>query len=153
MTLQTNATVDAISPGQRERWPVIRTGERQPIPGHVRRLVYLRDAHRCVFCGSTGPLELDHVMPWSAGGPDTSDNLRTLCSRCNADRSNFRDQFEPRILPVTALCDPCWHRDAHRYDPDSEYGDSLVDLDGPSYAAFCGRCELTSWVSDPRSLL
>lgn len=57
---------------------------RAPIPARVRELVYERDAHQCVQCGSTTRLSLDHIHPWSLGGEDTLENLRTLCIPCNS---------------------------------------------------------------------
>lgn len=31
-------------------------------------------------------LDLDHIIPYSAGGPDTEDNIRTMCEPCNCSR-------------------------------------------------------------------
>ena len=33
-----------------------------------RRALFARDGHRCVYCGSSGRLTLDHVVPRSRGG-------------------------------------------------------------------------------------
>lgn len=72
-----------------DRYKVIRTGERQPVPLHVRREVLYRDKRRCQWCASTRQLQLDHIIPWSAGGPDEASNLRLLCADCNKLRSNY----------------------------------------------------------------
>jgi hypothetical protein len=56
---------------------------REKIPDALRRLIYERDEYRCVICGATEDLTLDHIFPWSLGGRDTEDNLRTLCRSCN----------------------------------------------------------------------
>ena len=71
-----------------ERQDVTRRGERIPVSPWVRQLVFRRDGWRCQICGSSpfasatrrrsGPLHLDHIAPWSAGGSDRTDNLRTL---------------------------------------------------------------------------
>ncbi len=58
-------------------------------PAIARRLrdeVYGRDGHACVFCGATEDLSLDHIYPYSLGGPDTLENLQTLCRRCNSSK-------------------------------------------------------------------
>lgn len=65
------------------------TEQRQPISQGKRYLIYKRDNFRCVWCGSSKRLELDHIVPWSAGGSDIFDNLRTLCHDCNTYRSNY----------------------------------------------------------------
>lgn len=57
---------------------------RQPIHPEIRRLVYERDGGACLHCGTTDDLTLDHVIPWSEGGPDTYPNLQTLCRPCNS---------------------------------------------------------------------
>lgn len=97
--------------GEDGRYPVLRTKkteERQPLPDHVRKLVLRRDRYRCVFCGNGGILEVDHIIPWSAGGSDDMDNLRTLCREHNQERSNFKvldDDF--RRLPNAGECVYC----------------------------------------------
>lgn len=78
-----------MEPWESRRWAV-RYREslltRQPIPPAVRRVVYDRDGHRCLRCGSTEHLSLDHIVPWSRCGPDTVGNLQTLCRSCNSKK-------------------------------------------------------------------
>ena len=59
---------------------------RAPIPDEVRSFVYARDGRACQRCGATENLTLDHIHPWSLGGPDTPDNLRVLCRPCNSSK-------------------------------------------------------------------
>ncbi|MDD4857782.1 MAG: HNH endonuclease [Candidatus Krumholzibacteria bacterium] len=42
----------------------------------------------CVFCGSEGELQADHLIPRSRGGKDESDNLVLSCRTCNASRGD-----------------------------------------------------------------
>lgn len=56
---------------------------RPAIPGVLRRAVYERDGYACLSCGARDQLNLDHVFPYSMGGPDTFENLQTLCLPCN----------------------------------------------------------------------
>lgn len=37
----------------------------------------------CVACGATRRLEVDHVVPYSRGGPHGIENLQVLCRPCN----------------------------------------------------------------------
>ena len=63
---------------------------RPAIPLRLRWDVFVRDEQKCVICGATERLTLDHVIPFSKGGPDTLDNLRTLCRYCNSRRGAGR---------------------------------------------------------------
>ncbi|MGZ3722708.1 MAG: HNH endonuclease [Bdellovibrionales bacterium] len=49
----------------------------------ARRATYQRDGDKCVKCGSTHALEIDHIIPQAAGGPSTLENMRILCRNCN----------------------------------------------------------------------
>ena len=40
----------------------------------------------CAYCGSDGPLHLDHVEPLALGGLHTPDNLVPACQRCNLSK-------------------------------------------------------------------
>lgn len=55
-----------------------------PIPEEMRWEVFERDGFACKQCGSKRWLRADHVIPESAGGPTTLENLQTLCRSCNS---------------------------------------------------------------------
>lgn len=59
---------------------------RSAIPLDIRTAVYERDGRRCLHCGATQNLSLDHIWPYSKGGPDTYENLQTLCRSCNSKK-------------------------------------------------------------------
>lgn len=67
-----------------ELFTVIAGGSRPYIPAWIRQSVFDRDGWACVECSATDDLTLDHIFPWSLGGPDTVDNLRVLCRPCNS---------------------------------------------------------------------
>lgn len=107
---------------------------RQPLPTVLRRSVLARDGHRCVWCQvsflrNRGVLfEVDHIVPWIAGGSDHPVNLRTLCRECNQERSNRVSEFDVRALPIVWRCYRC-----------DEWGD--VEHEGPALiTAFCATC-------------
>lgn len=82
----------------------------------TRANVYLRDGHRCQYCGrhaSERELTLDHVHPRSRGGRTTWRNIVVSCVGCNAQKRDRRPEEagmrllrkprQPRWHPATAL--------------------------------------------------
>lgn len=69
-----------------EEWDdmVVVKRRRLAIPAWKRCAVYERDGGACLECGTTVDLTLDHIHPFSKGGSDEMDNLRTLCRPCNS---------------------------------------------------------------------
>jgi len=61
----------------------------------MRWQVFQRDDWKCVSCGRSSHdnviLNMDHILPRSKGGPDSIDNLQTLCWECNIGKSNRDD--------------------------------------------------------------
>lgn len=53
-----------------------------------RQAVFKRDGMRCLKCGSSGPLSLDHIVPLGSGGGNEASNLQTLCKSCNSAKGN-----------------------------------------------------------------
>lgn len=55
--------------------------------------------YRCLCCGKQEPeikLTVDHVIPYSKGGPNTIDNIQPLCQGCNSIKSV--DDVDFRLL-------------------------------------------------------
>jgi hypothetical protein len=53
-----------------------------------RAMIYKRDGYKCMYCGSTKKLTIDHVIPRSKGGTDDWNNLTCACSHCNTKKSD-----------------------------------------------------------------
>jgi 5-methylcytosine-specific restriction endonuclease McrA len=69
---------------------VIRLRRYVPVPYQRRvplnrRSVFLRDEHRCQYCGRQAE-NLDHVIPKSQGGGHSWDNVVAACRRCNTKK-------------------------------------------------------------------
>lgn len=61
------------------------------IPLSLRFEVMKRDHFRCYYCGRRPPdveLEVDHIYPFSLGGPTILNNLSTTCFDCNRGKRN-----------------------------------------------------------------
>lgn len=48
-----------------------------------RSLILRRDGFACVLCGSSGPLEVDHILSVARGGSWELANLQALCAVCH----------------------------------------------------------------------
>ena len=53
-----------------------------------RHKIYKRDGHKCVYCGNSKQLTIDHLIPKSKGGKNTWENLVTCCSKCNVKKGD-----------------------------------------------------------------
>jgi len=64
---------------------------RKGIPKGTRFEVFKRDSFKCQYCGRSAPdviLEVDHIVPVSAGGKNDLLNLVTSCRDCNRGKTN-----------------------------------------------------------------
>jgi DNA-directed RNA polymerase subunit RPC12/RpoP len=72
-------------PADPSRGDEVRRKKRR-IPRRLAKLVFERDAYRCVTCGAHIDLTVDHIVPESKGGPTTLENLQTMCRSCNSKK-------------------------------------------------------------------
>lgn len=104
-----------------ESEPAAIRGSRPPFWNIIRRSALRRDGHQCQVCGSTTSLSVHHIIPLSAGGDSTTNNLRVLCHSCHQKEhghpvlSPRKKQFKVRIrhqpmyIPATLLSDWIGH--------------------------------------------
>ena len=64
--------------------PIARSYRKRVIGSKLRLMVFERDGYTCLRCSSQKELRADHVVPESAGGETTLENLQTLCATCNS---------------------------------------------------------------------
>lgn len=68
----------------------------------LRLAVFIRDNHKCIYCGQVGGLlEVDHLHPFSKGGSDDIENLATACVRCNRQKQD--KSFEEYLKHIGKL--------------------------------------------------
>ncbi len=53
-----------------------------------RRAVFLRDGHRCQYCGGEAE-NIDHIVPRSKGGTHTWENVVAACRPCNNHKQDL----------------------------------------------------------------
>lgn len=50
----------------------------------VKNYIYFKYGKKCLSCGATEKISLDHIVPIQKGGTDEVDNLQPLCMSCNS---------------------------------------------------------------------
>lgn len=71
------------------------------IPKALRRRVTVQGRRRCAYCLTREniigmPMEIDHIIPKSLGGPTEEDNLCLACSLCNNHKNNRTSAIDPQ---------------------------------------------------------
>jgi len=51
--------------------------------------LFLRDEFACQYCGATGDLTFDHVVPRARGGVTSWHNVVAACARCNLKKGSM----------------------------------------------------------------
>lgn len=74
------------------------------------------DSNYCCYCGKPFSLELvrtvEHLVPQSKGGNNTSYNKRYCCRRCNHDRGNKSlEMWKAELLIRLSAAGPSWAYD------------------------------------------
>ena len=79
----------------------------------LRSFIFSRSGGKCVYCGAKAE-EIDHVIPRSSGGTNSTYNLVASCRACNKKKSNLTlkdfgklvgknfSKLEPKKLPKDA---------------------------------------------------
>lgn len=85
------------------------------IPQSVKVVVWARDNHQCVICGSSAGAPVAHVVRRSQGGRGIEQNIATLCPRCHRlfDEGPLRDRerIYVRLVAHMKAFYPDWNRE------------------------------------------
>lgn len=88
---------------------VIRLRRYVPVPYQrsmpiSRRAIFLRDDHRCQYCGRRAE-NIDHVIPKVQGGKHVWENVVASCQRCNS-RKGGRTPSQAGLVLIRAPARP-----------------------------------------------
>lgn len=75
-------------------WSRVRAHHRRELMARAKRPLTtvewetIRDHYgpKCLCCGQSRPLTIDHVLPLSLGGPHEAPNIQPLCRQCNIQK-------------------------------------------------------------------
>ena len=101
--------------------PVV-SEEREPAD-EIKAQVNKRDRSRCLCCGDTRKLRVDHIKARYFGGGHELDNLQTSCEACNLTKSINGTDFRTKH---TTLTSPFAELPAIRPPQESEVGESAA---------------------------
>jgi len=81
------------------------------IPNTLRQRVAAQARHRGGYCLTSEaivgtPMEIDHIIPQSLGGPTEEENLWLACSLCNDHKSDRIAALDPLTGTIVRLFDP-----------------------------------------------
>lgn len=79
----------------------------------VKRAVWERDKHRCIFCGNVYAAPVAHVIRRSQGGKGIERNIVTACDRCHREFDEGKDRSSMYVHAVAHLkwFYPDWSRE------------------------------------------
>jgi len=64
--------------------------------------IYERDGYKCVYCGSTENLSIDHRIPQKYGGNNSEKNLVTACKKCNSSKNcRLEDSLREQVINLS----------------------------------------------------
>lgn len=66
----------------------------------VRKRILEKYNNKCVHCGTTINLQIDHIIPLSKNGRHDENNLQVLCRTCNLKKGkgvDFNEYFKTKI--------------------------------------------------------
>ena len=102
------------------------------VPDGLREEVLKRDGYACVYCSATDHLEIDHIIPVSAGGPSLRDNLQVLCRSCNRKKrtrtSNAARTVANATQPSTPRS-PETETEAYRKEKETNIADKSAEFE------------------------
>lgn len=83
----------------------------------VKKTVWDRDNHRCIFCGSSLAMPNAHVIPRSSGGLGVEKNVVTACVSCHQkmDHTSERKDMMRQAKSYLKAIYPGWNEEELRY--------------------------------------
>jgi HNH endonuclease len=86
-----------------------------PISPALRALLAQRDKQRCAYCLTTEEncglrMHVDHIIPETAGGPTSEENLCLACFSCNTAKAAQQTAVDPHTGATVSLFNPLRQR-------------------------------------------
>jgi 5-methylcytosine-specific restriction endonuclease McrA len=86
--------------------------ERGSIGVHVKgkriRERFAQFGHQCAYCGATGDLQIEHLIPIAKGGAHVLGNILPACRRCNYSKTTH--EAEAWYRSQSFFCERRWQK-------------------------------------------
>lgn len=79
-----NLYMEYVSPYDKKSEAV--TIKRRAVSEELRAKIFKKGSFKCVNCGSSDLLQIDHIIPFAVGGDTVETNLQLLCRSCNLSK-------------------------------------------------------------------
>lgn len=131
------------------RFKKLQTGEIQWSTS-IREYVKERETRdECIYCVTEGDLTLEHVLPSTRGGPDTTDNAVWVCQSCNSskgDKGLYEWYGLDKRDDVPRIAEGKYLKLLHSMH------EELGTLDEEEISKLCGDCILPEKCPEPEKL-
>lgn len=92
------------------------------IPKKVKDIVWERDSHVCVVCGTPTAMPNCHYISRAKGGLGIPENIVTACMRCHFDYDNGDREYIGWIIKNYLMAQyPEWNEENLRYRKGQEW--------------------------------
>jgi 5-methylcytosine-specific restriction endonuclease McrA len=99
-------------------------------------LIVTRYGNKCLACGATEKIEMDHIVPLSKGGAHDPSNVQPLCKSCNCKKHDKIMDYRRALEDAREVIDDA----------------ALIDDDGTSLQNSLIRQEAAYWLKEyPKS--
>lgn len=68
-----------------------------------RDIVFKRDNYKCVVCGCSDSITIDHKLPTSLGGTNELYNLQTMCNKHNNEKGNKYPYYDHEVKELEEM--------------------------------------------------
>ncbi|MBF0452598.1 MAG: HNH endonuclease [Candidatus Magnetomorum sp.] len=107
------------------------------VPAELRLLIEKRDRKKCSYCLTSEDncglrMHIDHILPESAGGKSTVDNLCLACFSCNVNKGANQTYLDP----LTKTIVPLFHPVRQKWKEHFGWDESKINIIG---LTSCGR--------------
>lgn len=134
-----------------DRFKKLKSGEIDWSTSITEWVLERENLHQCIYCGVTGDLTVEHMIPLSRGGPDHPDNTVMTCPTCSYSKGDRR-LYEFFSLDNRKRIPGIAEGKYLKLLYDELDSRRLLDIDKKRLSELCGICDLGDECPVPEDL-